>query len=342
LRIFDAQYSNSFLIIIVVVSIVFNILSLIDYLNLIELKLEKNAFPFYAFLQSFSKVVPFLVFMFLSTKNNLAKRIGVIGIIIYFISILPTGHRSSLIMPIIFLIFYYPTLNLKRKLLISSALLIAFIPMADYYKSLRIIASPYEAINSQEHYSRDFVDEVYFRLGVNNRISIGIAKMIIETGSVGDEPLISSFSAFIPSYYFDGAKPWPGSVDGTAFGILARKAHEYVYGEGWNMSEYLYSLHPIWELGYTYFVFNIIISAIWLLALERISRLINDKTGILVICSFLPFIYSMVMPPLVFLLQSLAYITIPGIVFIFVLNHLPYIRNKSSNSLKQKILNSNG
>ncbi len=314
------QYTNKHLITIVIISSIFNIVSLINYLKLIEFELEEAIFPFYAFLQSFSKVAPFLVLMFLSKENKLAQKAGIAGVIIYFISIIPTGHRGSLVIPTIFLIFYYPKFNFKKKLIIAIALLIAFIPIADYYKSLRIITNPSEAINSQEHYSRNFVEELNYRLGENNKISTGVAKMIIERGPVGYQPLISSFSAFIPSYYLDGPKPWPGSVDGTEFGILARKAHEYVYGEGWNMSEYFYTLHPIWELGYLYFFINIIISAVWLLSLERVSRFIGDKFYILAICSFLPFTYGMVIPPLTFILQTLAYITIPGILFIFILN----------------------
>lgn len=334
-KIIDPNYSSSLLYFIVFVSATFNSLSLLTYFKIIDLDLEQIAFPFFGFLQGFSKFAPFFVVMFWARNKKSVIYFGALGIITYYISIIPTGHRGSLIMPTLLLIFYFPSLSLRKKILISSLLLIAFIPISDYYKSLRIITNPSEEISSQTYQSKSFIDEVNFRLGENNRISIGIVKMIEKNGSVGSMPLFNAISTFIPAVLYDGSKPWPASDDGTEFGILARRAHEFVYNEGWNMSEYMYPLHPLWEFGFLYLVINIAISAIWIVGIERIAKIIGDKSRVLMICSFLPFTYSIVIQPLVFIMQSIAYITIPGIVIIILIgsfiNIINFIKHILSN-----------
>jgi len=332
-KIIEPNYSSALLYFIVLISTVFNLLSLLIYFKILDLNLEEIAFPFFGFLQGFSKFTPFFVVMFWAGNKKTVTYFGILGIIAYYISIIPTGHRGSLIMPTLLLIYYYPSLSLRKKLLISLLLLIAFIPISDYYKSLRIITNPSEKISSQTYQSNSFMDEVNFRLGENNRISIGIIKMIEKNGSVGSMPLFNAISTFIPAALYDGSKPWPASDDGTEFGILARRAHEFVYNEGWNMSEYMYPLHPLWEFGFIYLVINIAISVIWIIGIERVAKVIGDKSRVIVICSFLPFTYSIVIQPLVFILQSIAYITIPGIVVIMLIATFIYIINILKRSL---------
>ena len=144
--------------------------------------------------------------------------------------------------------------------------------------------------------------------------------MIIEEGNVGLKPLISSAYTIVPSsFYPDNVKPWPGSIDGSSEGILVRVAHEYLYQSGYNMSEYMTPLHPLWELGIIYFFINIILTSVWLIVLLFVSRLIGDNIGLLAIASFMPFTYSMPIQPIVYIFQSMSYITIPGIIFFIML-----------------------
>jgi hypothetical protein len=205
-----------------------------------------------------------------------------------------------------------------------------FAQVADYYKSFRIIFSPDSAIREMEYISTSFHDEVYFRFRVNNEISSGIAKIINESPSpVGVKPLSSALGAIIPASLYEGDKPWPGSVDGTSFGILARIANKEVYQSSQNMSEYMYPLHPIWEFGYLYYIFNIILSALSILAFERISGMFGDRMFLLPISAMLPFTYGYTFSPLVILLQQFYYVFAPGLlllVFIFALRSLDRIK----------------
>jgi len=95
------------------------------------------------------------------------------------------------------------------------------------------------------------------------------------------------------------------------------------------MSEYMYPLHPIWELGYLYYIFNIILSVFGILAMERLSGMFGDRMFLLPISVMLPFSYSYTFIPLVILLQQFYYVFIPGfllLVFIFFLRPLYRIK----------------
>lgn len=218
------------------------------------------------------------------------------------------------------MLFYILNLSIYKKITYSVICLILFAQVADTYKSFRIIFSPDEVLSSHEYYSSSFIDEIYFRLSVNNEVSAGIVEITNANKPVGTEPLRSSFLAVIPASYLDGDKSWPGSIDGTEFGVLPRIAHEYLYQARQNMSEYMYSLHPIWELGYIYYLINILLSAIIFLLIEKISFFIGDRKRLIAISSMLPFSYSYTFAPLVLLLQQISYVFIPGFIIFICYN----------------------
>ena len=317
---FSSDIPDSIIKIFLIISPIINILSMFTYLNLASINLEVILFPFFNFILNISKIFPFIAFIWLTRNNTFNRKLAIFAILIYFISIIPTGHRTSLIMPVFFLLFYNPRITFRNKLILPILLTLLFVPISDAYKSLRIIANPIAIEGNYEHISTTFAEEVNERLKVNNEVSAGIAKMIIEEGSVGLKPLISSAYTIIPSsFYPDNVKPWPGSIDGSSDGILVRVAHEYLYQSGYNMSEYMTPLHPLWELGIIYFFINIILTTVWLIALLFVSRLVGDNIGLLAIASFMPFTYSMPIQPIVYIFQSMPYITIPGIIFFIML-----------------------
>jgi len=330
-RIFTSVYTKGYLsqqfappnrtiCLISIVSILYNLFKLVAYLRIVELDLDALFFPFNTFFVNVFKVVPFL-FLFLLYKNKniigLTKFLIYISVLTYFASIIPTGHRSSLILPGILMLFYILNISIYKKITYSVICLILFAQVADIYKSFRIILSADESFRSQEYYSSSFIDEVYFRLSVNNEVSAGIVEIINTNKPVGIEPLRSSLFAIIPSSYLDNEKSWPGSIDGTEFGVLPRIAHEYLYQAGQNMSEYMYPLHPVWELGYIYYFINMLLSIIIFLLIEKISFFIGDRKLLIAISSMLPFSYSYTFTPIVLLLQQITYVAIPGIL-IFV------------------------
>jgi hypothetical protein len=286
-------------------------------LQIIAIDLERLLFPFFGLLSGLSKVAPFIAMVYFYDRKFYIKFYTILSIFLYFMAISGTGMRSLLVMPIFYLIFYYQKISYVKKLLILILLTLFFIPISGFYKNLRL--------NSEDKGSQlvitgvsEFIEELSFRLGENNKISSGIVEMIGRDGPVGSEPLISSALSIIPSFYFEDGKPWPGSYDGTSFGILARQAHEFVYGAIWNMSEYMYTLHPFWEFGLAYFFLNIFLTILWILCIERIAWRIGDKVGLIIICSFIPFTYSVVIQPIVLIFQTMAYITIPGVFFFII------------------------
>jgi hypothetical protein len=309
---FDHQFiKNKTLFYILTISNIINI-SLLFQINI-----ENYTFPFFGILNNLAKVFPFICLLYFFNRNIALKGYIIISVVIYFICIIGFGMRSLIVMPIFLIIFYSWKKNIVLKILILSFFTISFIPISGYFKSLRDQSKISESTFFISGLS-EFIDEIHFRLNELNKISAGIVELIEIKGQVGANPLISSMQSIIPSFLFDNGKPWPGSVDGTSFGILARQAHDFVYDAIWNMSEYMYTLHPIWELGYLYFIFNILFTIVWILSIERISWRLGDKIGIIPICSFIPFTYSIVIQPLVIIFQTMAYITIPGIIFLII------------------------
>jgi len=309
--------SNKKLFLILTAANLYNILTYLNYLQIIAIDLERLLFPFFGLLSGLSKVAPFIAMVYFYDRKFYIKFYTILSIFLYFMAISGTGMRSLLVMPIFYLIFYYQKISYVKKLLILILLTLFFIPISGFYKNLRL--------NSEDKGSQlvitgvsEFIEELSFRLGENNKISSGIVEMIGRDGPVGSEPLISSALSIIPSFYFEDGKPWPGSYDGTSFGILARQAHEFVYGAIWNMSEYMYTLHPFWEFGLAYFFLNIFLTILWILCIERIAWRIGDKVGLIIICSFIPFTYSVVIQPIVLIFQTMAYITIPGVFFFII------------------------
>jgi hypothetical protein len=319
----QSTFPNRAIAIFSLISVVYNLLKLGSYLNILALNLDALFFPFNTFFVNIFKVIPFLFLFFLYRNKNitgLTKFLTYVSVATYFASIIPTGHRSSLILPALLMLFYILNLSIYKKITYSVICLFLFAQVADTYKSFRIILNPNEAISSQEYYSSSFIDEVYFRLSVNNEVSAGIVEIINDNKPVGTEPLRSSMLAVVPASYLNGDKSWPGSIDGTEFGVLPRIAHEYLYQAGQNMSEYMYPLHPIWELGYLYYFINIFLSVIAFLLFEKISFLIGDRKLLIAISSMLPFSYSYTFTPLVLLLQQISYVAIPGFIIFICYN----------------------
>lgn len=309
-------------------SIIYNSIKVLSYLNLLNLDLQTLLFPFNTFFYNFFKIVPFFllfVYYHFDQKNTFLKLVILASIAIYFLSIIPTGHRSSLILPVIFLIFYISKSTFFKKAIISVICIFSFAQISDIYKSFRIILNPNEAINSQEFVSSTFIEEVNYRFSVSNEISAGIVEIINEDEPVGFEPLSSSILSVIPASNLDYKKPWPGSIDGTEFGILPRIAHQRLYQSGQNMSEYMYPLHPIWELGYAYYFFNILFVTLLLILFERASLFLGDRALLIPVATMLPFSYSYTFPPLVLLFQQLAYVFIPGIALYFLIKIFSFI-----------------
>jgi hypothetical protein len=329
-----AEVATRVIFLITLLSIIFNLIKVASLLQVLDIDLETQLFPFTTFFHNLFKISPFaFLYGCIIQKGETSRSLRMfvyLSVVIYFISIIPTGHRSSLIIPAILMIFYINRLGLIKKTLISLVCLVCFAQVADYYKSFRIIFSPDSYISEMEHVSTSFLEEVYFRFKVNNEISSGIAKIINESSSpAGLKPLSSALGAIIPASLYEGDKPWPGSVDGTKLGILSRIAHQEVYQAGYNMSEYMYPLHPIWELGYLYYIFNIILSVFGILAIERLSGMFGDRMFLLPISVMLPFSYSYTFMPLVILLQQFYFVFIPGfllLVFIFFLRPLYRIK----------------
>jgi len=311
---------------ITLLSIFYNILKLASLLMIFDIDLSAVFFPIEEFLNNFFKVTPFAILYGCLRCQKLTRSLRMFvyfSVFVYFISIIPTGHRSSIILPAILMIFYINRSGIIKKTLISLVLLVCFSQVSDVYKSLRIILSPDSNLRAMEHTSTSFFDEVYFRFRVNNEISSGIASMINESSNpAGFKPLISALGAIIPASLYEEDKPWPGSVDGTKYGILSRIAHYAVYQAGHNMSEYMYPLHPVWEMGYVYYLLNIIVSAFGFLAVERLSLMFGDRSFLLPIVVMLPFSYSYTFTPIVIFLQQLSYVFIPGLLFLVCIHVL--------------------
>jgi hypothetical protein len=315
--------------IIASLSIAYNAVKLMVYLHIIDVDLNNILFPFNTVFDNLFKVAPFILLYICTRHHDINRMIKVfvyISVVVYFVSIIPTGHRSSLILPMIFSMFYIYNGRALRKIGFFLIFILLFSQVSDLYKSFRYILSPVESISSQEHVSTSFIDEVYFRLSINNEISAGISDMINSSSSpVGLQPLVSSMLSIVPASLFEGGKPWPGSVDGTSFGILSRLAHEYVYQAGWNMSEYMYPLLPVWELGYIYYFINIIFSALIVLVIERLSFIVGDRKLLLPTATMLPFTYSYTFAPLVIIFQQLSYVFIPALILLIYVKFLKYI-----------------
>jgi hypothetical protein len=305
----------------------FNFIRLLKGFNLIEYDLERLFFPFYGIIMNLSNLLPVIIVTFSCANLNNKMRVYIyLTFFIYILSIITSGSRALLLMPILFYIFYNKEINFRKKIAYLLCITLLVLTFLDLYTSLRYKSE----INIQHAYENigisNFFQELNFRLTVYNKISNGIAEIILNSEPVGFKPLASSITSIIPSYFFtENNKPWPGSVDGTSFGILSRLAYDHVYKEKWNMSEYAYTLHPIWELGYLYWLLNIVGTLVWLINLEKLAFKLNDKCGILVGCSFMPFTYSLVIQPFVFIFQSMAYISILGI-FILILRKFKFRR----------------
>ena len=229
--------------IIASLSIAYNTVKLMVYLHIIDVDLSNILFPFNTVFSHFFKVAPFILLYICTRHHDINRMIKVfvyISVVVYFVSIIPTGHRASLILPIIFSLFYIYNGRALRKTGFFLIFMLLFSQVSDQYKAFRIILSPVESINSQEYVETSFIDEVYYRLSINNEISAGIAEMINSNASpAGLQPLTSSMLSIVPASLFKEGKLWPGSVDGTSFGVLSRVAHEYVYQADWNMAEYM-------------------------------------------------------------------------------------------------------
>jgi hypothetical protein len=94
------------------------------------------------------------------------------------------------------------------------------------------------------------------------------------------------------------------------------------------MSEYMYALHPVWELGWPLCFLNIITVPILIVILEKISAGINGLGLLLVISTMLSFTYSYTIPQLAMLFQQLGYVFILGlgvIALYAVLTNLPLL-----------------
>ena len=324
-----ADVSTRLIFLITLLSILYNLLRVASLLKILDIDLVAQLFPFNDFLMNLFKVSPFAILYGCLRHLELSRSLRMFvyfSVVVYFISVIPTGHRSSIIFPAILMLFYINRSGIIKKTLIASVLLVIFAPFADLYKSFRLIYSPDSNISSMEHSSTTFVEEVYFRFRVNNDISAGISTIISENSSpVGWAPLTSAFGSIIPASLYEGDKPWPGSVDGTNRGVLSRIANNEVYQAPHNMSEYMYPLHPVWEFGYFYYLINIILSAFGVLAVERLSIRFGDRIFLLPIVGMLPFSYSYTFTPIVIYLQQLSYVLIPGLfllVCIYVLRGL--------------------
>lgn len=341
-RIFTNSYSEKYMdrdhtsitliFTITLLAVSWNLFNLASIFKLIE-PLTVALYPFGSFLNNFFKIAPFAILYGCIRFHKLSPAMTMFvyfSVLVYFVSVIPTGHRQSLISPFILLLFYVSRLSIPKKALISLLCLVSFAQVSDIYKSFRIIFSNDEFISTHEHVSSTFFEEVYFRFRVNNQISAEIADMINENPSpAGLEPLISSAGTIIPASLYDEGKPWPGSVDGTSGGILVRLAHQRAFQSGHNMSEYMYPLHPIWEMGYFYYFLNILVSAFGFLAIERFSQSFGDRMFFLPIVSMMPFTYSYVFSPIVIFLQQISYIFIPGLcilAFISAMKILGYIK----------------
>ena len=88
------------------------------------------------------------------------------------------------------------------------------------------------------------------------------------------------------------------------------------------MSEYIYPLHPIWEMGYVYYFLNIFLATFIILIFEKFSFYIGDKKLLVPVATMLPFSYSYTFPPIVLLFQQLIYVFIPGIAFVILIKIL--------------------
>lgn len=295
--------------------IILSIVNLFNLLTMFKVDLNYYTFPFFLFLNGIAKVFPFIGVLFFYNRSKFLNIYIIITTSVYFISVVGMGMRSLIIMPIFYVIFYSSKIKIIKKFSVLLVITIIFVPVSGYFKSLRDTS---ESTTKSFAISGlpEFVDELSFRLNENNKITAGIVELIEVNGAVGSAPLISSMQAIVPSFFYDNGKPWPGSIDGSPFGILARQAHDFVYGAIWNMSEYMYTLHPIWEFGYPYYFFNIFITLVWILLIEKISWRLGDKIAIIPICSFMPFTYSIVIQPIVIIFQTMAYITIPGFIFL--------------------------
>ena len=315
--------------IIASLSIAYNTVRIMAYLYIIDVDLDNILFPFNTVFDNVFSVAPFILLYICTRHHDINRMIKVfvyISVVVYFASIIPTGHRSSLILPMIFSMFYIYNGRVLRKIGFFLIFMLLFSQVSDLYKSFRYILSPVEAISSQEYVPTSFIDEVYFRLSINNEVSAGVAEMINSSSSpVGLQPLVSSMLSIVPASLFEGGKPWPGSVDGTSLGILSRLAHEHVYQAEWNMSEYMYPLLPVWELGYIYYFTNIIFSVLIVLVIERLSFIIGDRKLLLPIATMLPFTYSYTFAPLVIIFQQLSYVFIPGLILLICVKFLKHI-----------------
>lgn len=311
------NYSLFWSSIIVLQSIVYNIAKVSDYLNIISTDLTVILFPINTFLLNIFKVVPFYFLYRIYRKqdkcNFIFKSLVILSVIVYFLSIIPTGHRSSLLLPGAFVLFYCLPLKLGYKMIYASVAILSFSFVSNYYKLLRFTLHPEEAVRNQYLANTTFLEEVFYRLSVYSEVSAGILVMVWSSVPVGFQPLWTSLTAGVPKGLLSMEKLWPGSIDGTEFGILAKVAHEYTFGQGWNMSEYMYPLHPVWELGWSFYIINILVVPFLIIVLEKISAGIKGPGLLLVTSTMLPFTYSYTFPPLAMLLQQLGYVFIPGV-----------------------------
>lgn len=325
---FSIKYLNALLIISIVINIIFFISD--PRIAILDINVIQYAFPFGIFLKYLTLVIPFVGYYYSINYSNKFNKINLnliyLSLFVYYFSIIGFGNRSLLIITSAF-IFYVN--RSKFKYFIAFLLTLLFIPFSIIYKKLRLLSSinywdvKNLLINDFDISGLEFISEFSWRINEGNVHSAAIIQMIGKFDYVGYYPLYSAIMSAVPSFlYIDSVKPWPGSVDGTEYGILSRLVHGYLNGDFWNMSEYFYSLHPVWEFGVIYYIFNIGTSVLALYILMLVAKKINDQFNILVIAYVMPFMYSMVFQPLVFIFQSLAYQIIPGIFFIVIFNRV--------------------
>jgi hypothetical protein len=313
-----------------ILAIIFFILQITRYF--FPINIEKLLFPFYGFIYNCALLVPAIGLYYFNKFSSKNRLLALVTTALYFGSVILSGSRGILIIPIIFIVFYCLNFKFKNKALILIALIFLYSPFHSLYTNLRLldktgssgsIISQILESDSEEKYDGSFFSEdLKWRFNVYNWMSIAALNVVKEESPVGFRPIISSILSIIPKTIIPFEKDWPGSADGTQFGILSHKAYGLATGEFWNMAEFAPFIVPLWELGWAYMLFGVVINILWLSLLVRLCVLVGDKFNLLFLSALLPFTYMQFEIPVINILQTFSYVTFPGILLILTFTKL--------------------
>jgi len=255
-------------------------------------------------------------------RNNLSKIYLFLAYILFLITLFNVffgGSRYQLLGLVSFYFVYLLRVPRFSKAIFLIVAALIFITFSGFHYQLKSQAHLNQSLEQKVDNSSVYLttEEDSIRIKLRDRVLhkwylIGpVFNYINENDHVYFAPINTAIYSFIPSFFLNDTKAWPGSVDGNKYSSFDYLVNEIAFNSGHNMSEYPKSLGAIWQFGFLG-IFLLIFSSIFFLAFTlMLSKLLGDNAYLLPLFAIYPFSYNkfVILPHEIF--TSLAYIVIP-------------------------------